>query len=156
VSNLSKAVLDAENILREELEAQGHVAFGNLLNSIAGKVEKEASYLDVSFYALDYAFDVNNELPAARVGFVPLDGNFREWIQLRFSTSDEKEIKAIYFAIHKTWMKEGKPSRGSYSYSNNGKRTDWITDTESKIVESIGNAAAADFGNEVDVVLSKD
>lgn len=156
MSRLDDLVLEVEERLRQELIDQGHVAFGNLLNSVSGSVTREPQYIDISFYALDYAFAVNDALPASKVKYIPLDGDFREWIQLRFNTTDDREVKGIYFAIHNKWFKEGRPTQDSYRFSNNGKRTDWITDVFNAVVEDVANAAQQEIADRADEMLRDD
>lgn len=148
--SLFSKVLDVEMLLQKELEEQGHVAFGNLLNSISSTIEKGDGYTDITFFALDYGKYVNQDYSASEMWYVPLEGNFKEWIMLRFNTSDEKEIKSIYFAIHNKWFKEGKPTQESYKYSENGKRTEWIDSVAEKLpehFEEIGEVAANELIN---------
>lgn len=150
MASIKSKVQEIEALLQKELEEQGHVAFGNLLNSISSDIEYGMGYVDITFYALDYGKYVNREYSANEMWYIPLEGNFKEWIKLRFNTSDEKEIKSIYFAIHNKWFKEGKPTANSYKYSSNGYRTEWIDRVEAKIpkiLEDIGETAAKDLVN---------
>lgn len=150
--SLIRKVQEVEAMLQKELEEQGHVAFGNLLNSISSDIDRGGGYTDITFYALDYGKYVNKQYSASEMWYVPLEGNFKEWIKLRFNTSDEKEIKSIYFAIHNKWFKEGKPTKDSYKYSTNGRRTEWIDTVAEQLpkhFEQIGEIAANDLLNGV-------
>lgn len=150
MGSIESKVQEIEQLLQKELEDQGHVAFGNLLNSISSTIDKQAGYIDITFWALDYGKYVNRAYSPSELTYIPLEGNFKEWIKLRFGTSDEKEIRSIYFAIHNKWFSEGKPTQSSYQYSNNGYRTEWIDRVENqipKILEDIGETVANDLLN---------
>lgn len=146
--SLQSKVQEIEALLQKELEEQGHVAFGRLLNSISSNIERNENYTEIQFFALDYGKYVNRQYNANELSYIPLEGNFKEWIKLRFNTSDEKEIKSIYFAIHQKWFSEGKPTKGSYRFSENGDRTGWINKVEQKIPKII-EKAGEDVANDI-------
>ena len=150
MDSIENIVLNIENELRKELEDQGHVAFGNLLESISSTINYQSDFTQIKFYALEYGKYVNNGLESTDIRYIPLDGNFEEWIKLRFGVTEEKAIKSIYFAIHKVWFKEGRPTDGSYKYSNNGRRKEWITiiqDVLEAKLSKIGEVVANDLLN---------
>lgn len=56
-----------------------------------------------------------------------------EWIERKAIASGDKDVKSMAFAIQNTIHKEGIPTKGSFKFSNNGRRKgfiDFVIDNE--------------------------
>lgn len=121
--------------LKEEFKQQGHVLSGKLLASIRTKAEQFISgdaVIEVSM--LDRYVFTERGVRASRVPFGTrrsrgARGGTSQYIQglvdfvlLRKITTNPKKALGIAFAIAHTQKKQGQPTRGSYAYSNNGRR----------------------------------
>lgn len=123
--------------LRDEIRQQGHVATGNLLRSFKAEVNESISdgFLGVIF-AADYWQPVDTGVAAGRIPYTPGRRSGRssskyiqgllDWIETIRPGLSEKERKSFAFAIAATHKKEGMPTRGSYSFSRNGHRTNFV------------------------------
>lgn len=132
-------VMMLEDIVIEaqaEVRAQGHVASGRGVKSIEKIINRKGTALEGIILAEEYMVGpVNEGVSASRVPYSPGSGRrtsryiqaLIDWIQkyIRPSFSDS-EAKSFAFAIAKTAKKEGHPTRGSFSFSQNGRRTGWI------------------------------
>jgi hypothetical protein len=56
---------------------------------------------------------------------VPLDVLIA-WIERKAIVNGDKEVKSLAFAIQQTIFKEGSPTKGSFRFSNNGRRKGFI------------------------------
>lgn len=128
-----------EGDLRAELKEQGHFLTGVLEQSIASVTEEGGGSIAVEVYAEGYINPVNDGVPPENIPFDSskttgaksskyIDG-LKNFAMLRFGITDEKEALGAAFAIAKKHEKEGMPTKGSYTFSGNGKRTKAIDRT---------------------------
>jgi hypothetical protein len=108
---------------RNELEAQGHVAKGELINSLRYEVKNTGAGYEINIYGLDYAKYVEMGFGA---GHWVNPYALAEWVETKGIASGEREIKNAAFAIRNKIFKEGMPTRGSYQFSKNGRRKEFI------------------------------
>ena len=133
-----------EKALKEELELQGHVGTGALLNSIKSKVEKEEGFPQIVVDALDYALDLNAKRhpnPTTNVSVI-YDWLKTKKIGLDSSTLDGLgNLIRISIAIASTIAKEGSPTKGSKRFSKapDKRRTGFIDLTVEAKVNTITN-----------------
>jgi hypothetical protein len=106
-----------------ELRGQDHVATGDLLDSIKYEIKRTTAGYEIVFEGLDYGKYLDTGTKAGR--YVPIN-NLIKWVEVKGIASGEKEIKNAAYAIQQKIFQEGTPTSGSYKYSNNGRRTDWI------------------------------
>lgn len=131
-------VLDEVRVIAQaEITAQGHVASGRGRDSVEGVIiSQEAKKIVGAIMAADYMVGpVDKGVAANRVPFSPNSGaatsqyiqGIMDWIQnyIKPSFSDEEAL-SFAIAIGKTAIKEGHPTNGSYSFSENGRRTAWV------------------------------
>ena len=120
--------------LAQELRDQGHNLTGSLISSLEEKVTVAAGRLTIEMYGNDYGDPLNTGVPAARIPYTP--GQSRaatskyiqgliHFAERRFGLRGKEAISAA-FAIARKHKREGMPTRGSYKYSSNGRRTGWI------------------------------
>lgn len=151
---LGEFILD---LLKAELEAQGHRASGKLIDSMNYKINGET----IEFYAEDYAkfVDSGRNAGAKRV---PIDA-LMQWIEQKGIASGDVEVKKIAYAIQQTIFKEGSPTMGSLQYSENGRRKDFIkfavTENEKvildKVLQIFNNEISVKFINEMENTRKK-
>jgi hypothetical protein len=110
---------ELERQLKEELEAQGHVATGRLKNSIKFAVQRDGRELVIK--ALPRWESVNDGQP---VGTNVSGSKIKRWLSAK--GVDWKSDKSIVWKIKTKIRKEGTPTAGSFAYSKNGRRTGFV------------------------------
>jgi len=106
--------------IRAELLAQDHNASGDLISSIRYMVTEN----QIIIIANDYAKYLETGTSAGR--WVPIDALIR-WIEQKGIASGEREVKNAAFAIQRAIFREGTPTKGSYKFSKNGRRKEFLT-----------------------------
>ena len=110
--------------LRNELEEQGHNDTGALIRSINGVVRQSGNSYTIEISAVGYAKYLETGIAAGNwVNVYAL----AEWVERKGIATGEKEIKSAAFAIRRKIYNEGSPTRGSYKFSGNGRRKEFIT-----------------------------
>jgi len=152
-----------QDSLKQELKAQGHVLTGQLLNSIRFELTREGSKIVGVFFAADYGLIVNFGVKAANIpyGGGKTGAKTSKYIQGLFSFFrrkglSERESLSAAFATAKTHKREGMPSRGSFKYSENGRRTGWIKEALKKKVSALPAIIAAFVALEVKINILSD
>jgi hypothetical protein len=102
--------------IKDELTAQGHVATGGLLNSIRADVRA----VTINGFAEDYSVFVNNRSRPHGFNQQGIE-NLKAWLTVKGISQD------ALWPIIKTIKKEGTPTSGSYRFSKNGRRTDFVS-----------------------------
>ncbi len=133
--------------LRRQYRLQGHNLTGKLIASIEDKVMLTVTGAKVQVLIVDYGVIINNGTPASRIPYTPGSGRggtskyiqgLQNFARLRMGLN-AREALSVAFAIAKKQSKEGMPTKGSFRFSKNGKRTGAIEDTleiiDNKIVE---------------------
>ena len=117
--------------LQKELLGQGHKATGNLINSFEQRVIELPNSIVIEILMDEYGIYVND---GRKTGGKKVPINVLvEWIERKAIASGDKEVKSIAFAIQNTIHKEGIPTKGSFKFSNNGRRKgfiDFVIDNE--------------------------
>lgn len=122
--------------LVDEFVAQGHNNTGATVDSIAYTVQAFANVhqLDLSF--VKYAVYQDKGVAANRIPFSPGSGAKSSkyiralmiWATQRGLVSNQKQAKAMAFAIAHKHKQEGMPTSGAYAFSQNGRRTGFFSD----------------------------
>lgn len=121
--------------LRTEFVRQGHNLTGSLVASLEFKVSLLRGGFSIQFLANDYGVALNTGVPAERIPYTPggaRRGGTSKYIQglIRFVQRRMqlrgKEATSAAFAIARKHAREGMPTRSSYRYSQNSRRTGWI------------------------------
>lgn len=118
--------------LKEELEAQGHVATGTGLASIVPNIIKTQDGARIQVLGVEYLLRVNdgvlvNDLPSVE----QLKGDLWEWIQVKGIPEE------AFYPILQAILNEGIPTSGSYVHSENGRRKNFINHVIENEVPSI-------------------
>lgn len=127
--------------IREEFVQQGHNLSGDFGRSLEYTVRETAAGLVISFLGNDYGEYVNRFLPAQKVPYTPggpkrggksqyIQGLIR-YVERRMALRG-KEAVSVAFAIARKHAKEGRPTRGSYRFSRNGRRFAFVEEVIEK------------------------
>jgi hypothetical protein len=165
LKSLGDMLVDA---LVDEFIAQGHNNTGEFVKSITYAVNNFAQVISLNLYFNKYGVFLDKGVTAQRVPFSAGSGArsskyitaLTKWVRQRGFVTSLKQAKSMAFAIAKKHKKEGMPSRNSYKYSINGRRTDFFTYTienkqdeiDSRIYELAGEflfAIAEDSINQI-------
>jgi len=117
--------------LQKELIGQGHKATGDLINSFEQRVIELPNSIVIEILMNEYGIYVNE---GRKTGGKKVPINVLvEWIERKAIASGDKDVKSMAFAIQNTIHKEGIPTKGSFKFSNNGRRKgfiDFVIDNE--------------------------
>lgn len=126
---------DLVRMLRDEIEMQGHRATGSLIDSVEGVVDATIDGFSTDILHNKYGIFQDKGVRAKNIPFSPGSGKktsqfitaLANWVKLKRITSGlDKDVLGAAFAIAKKMKKEGMPTRGSYRFSKNGRRTGWL------------------------------
>lgn len=123
-------------IAKTELKEQGHRVTGGTEKSFRAEIARTGtdSYIGVIFVKVS-AVILNFGVTPARVPFggASTGAKTSKYIQALLDWAvhvkpnlDEKERKSFVFAVAHKAKKEGHPTKGSFSFSKNGRRKEWI------------------------------
>ncbi len=133
--------------LRRELDAQGHTLTGALEQSLEASVISTVWTAVIQISGNAYGAPLNTGVPAERIPYSGRTGRGGRsaYIQGLVANVERRmnlrgrEAVGVAFAIANRHRVEGMPTRDSYRYSRNGRRTRWIEQTvedESAFIES--------------------
>jgi|GEM_PF-1613614 len=137
------------SITAEEFSQQGHSLTGKSLKSIKYKVSKQSKTWTIEISHAGHMSYLNTGVPADRVAYTRNSGAGKsafiaaliKWVKLRGIAKGFTKSKSIAFAIANTMKKEGIPTKGSFEFTKNGRRTGWldqpINKQETKIEEKL-------------------
>jgi hypothetical protein len=137
---------------QQEQKAQGHYASGKLAESFETKLN--VRYDGVSFQLLteQYGAILDSGVPANRVPYTRGSGarsskfieELFDWSIRKKPSLSEFERKKFVFAVANKMKAEGSPTQNSFSFSQNGRRTNWIENGIQKpITERINESVFA-------------
>lgn len=147
-----------------ELREQGHNLSGALVGSIAHQVQVQANSISIRFEANDYGLIVNSGVPAERIPYTPgrrSGAKTSRYIQALISYAQRRmglvgrEATSAAFAIARKHAREGMPTRGSYRYSSNGRRTGWIDQIVDQEPEFIEKTVTEWVEHEITILIQK-
>jgi hypothetical protein len=121
------------NFMLSELIQQGHKATGKLAESIEHETQTLLDGLTTTVSYLDYGQTVNDGVPANKI---PIGKSFEafkflteimNWVRFKgFAGTLDKDIKRVSKFIVRKMAIEGIPTKNSFNFSNNGRRTRWV------------------------------
>jgi len=131
--------------LRMEAKMQGHRLTGKLERSIEAVVRKKLGEWEIDLLHEKYGTYQNTGVPASSIPYSPGSGAksskyitaLIRWVQLRGIAPGFAGAKRIAFAIATAHKREGMPTKRSYRFSNNGRRTGWIDHPASRQAQNI-------------------
>lgn len=127
----------------KNIRLQGHTLTGKLEKSIEVQVTQKVDTF-INLLAESYGIPLNTGVSASRIPYRPKSGarsseyikGLQMFAKKRMRVSD-KEALSIAFAIAKKHKKEGMPTRGSFRYSKNGKRTNFFDDAVNETLRRV-------------------
>jgi hypothetical protein len=134
--------------IKDELTAQGHVATGGLLNSIRADVSGAA----IKGFAEDYSVFVNNRSRPHGFNRQGIE-NLKAWLRVKGISQD------ALWPIIKTIQKQGTPTSGSYRFSKNGRRTDFVShvlnEKREELTKDVNEKLLNALGRSISDILDK-
>lgn len=117
-----------------ELTKQGHILTGKLRDSIELVSRETARGFEIDGLFLSYGLPINTGVPGSRIPYSPGSGRKRskyiagliDFVRKRRLATKESEVKGIAFAIARKQKQQGQPTRGSFRFSKNGRRSNWV------------------------------
>lgn len=126
---------------RKELESQGHVLTGSLRDSIEFEITAGDDNVTGRLFGADYGVFMEFGVPADNIPFsgTGRKGGKSKYIQglIRFFQLrglDDREAMRAAFATAHVQKREGMPTRGSFAFSSNGKRTGFLQSTVDRLL----------------------
>lgn len=157
---VNRAINKASQILvlefRAELRRQGHENTGKLRDSIHYEINDIVLGVMSEFFMLDYGVAMDTGIPASRIPFTRGSGSgSSKYIDglIKYFLSKGKGIKTAKRAAFATAMdhkRYGMPTKGSYRFSKNGKRTGFIQIAYDNVKDQIEKIMTEDLVNEVE------
>jgi hypothetical protein len=121
--------------LRVEFVQQGHFLTGSLITSLEVVVDTVPGGIRLQFLANEYGVILNNGTKVEKIPYDPKPakrGGTSKYIQALIRYAQRrmqlrgKEATSAAFAIARKQKKEGMPTKGSFRFSKNGRRTGWV------------------------------
>ena len=128
-------------VLEEEWIAQGHSITNKITETIKYVVKQETNSLTLSGMMYPYGSIIAAGTKANKIPYSGRSGRggtslyiqaLQNYVILRMRITDEKKSLGVAFAIATEQKKHGMPTPGSYSFTNTGKRLDWIEEAFKK------------------------
>lgn len=158
---ISEQMAELKKRLVAELDAQGHRITGNLEKSITYTVkaggQTVVAEMTANTYGVYLEFGVKPErIPYGRGGG---KGGKSKYIQglVRFFQLrglNDREALGAAFATAKVQGREGMPTRGSFAFSSNNRRTAFIRETVEAFLPVLRDNLSKKTGLIVDLVLA--
>lgn len=152
--------------LAYELAQQGHKATGSLISSIEYNVTAFADALALEIQYLEYGRYVETGVPANRIPFGKKTGAktskyiqaLIEWVKVKRIASGLQAV-GLAFGIARKHKQEGMPTRGSFAFSRNGRRTGFqtfvINQNAGKIDDIIQDGLEATVSAQLDDLIAR-
>lgn len=144
--------------LKNEFRQQGHNATNKLINSVRYDVVSGDAGIEDKISYLDYGQYVDTGRRAGAKG-VPIDV-LERWIKLlNIPLKNNQTVRQLAFIFQRAIKEQGSPTRGSFKYTNNGRRKDFslqvISEKYEFITNTVQNASFSFLETEVIGILSK-
>lgn len=151
METVGKYIIDK---IRERSQTQGHTLTGKFEAGLSYRIERDGNIISIiGIDESEVGKYVDTPTPASRIPFSPGSGakqskfidGLKGYAMARFGLSGKEALGAAFGMAYKM-KKEGKPTRGSYQFSSNGRRTGVITDTLRTEKDNIGKLINAEVG----------
>jgi hypothetical protein len=152
-------------VLMDEWEAQGHKMTGDVVKEIDYQVKFNTNNIILSGLMFPYGSIQAAGITASRIPYGGRTGRggksayisaLQDYVKKRMGITDEKKSKSIAFAIATEHKKKGMPTDGSFRFSKNGRRKDWIEFAlqSDKVTEAISEMAEGIITANIDVMIT--
>lgn len=158
---LQRLVDHAMKTMREELKGQGHVLTGSLINSMTSRVSEDREGLTAAVYLNQYFQYLERRLPPDKVPYSPGSGAksskvveaLKRYWKLR-GLPPEEATRATFATLNK-WKQEGRPTRSSFRYAKNGRRTGFLEQSIKQIQADAIEILSRGVVTEIEKALAK-
>lgn len=155
---------DIRKLLIAELSAQGHRNTGALEKSLSYDVKREGDSIVAVMTAFEYGLYVEFGVPASRIPYTPggrKRGGKSKYIQGLVTFFSHKglsprEALGAAFATARKHKREGMPTRGSYAFSSNGRRTGFTQNTLEQYLPILASKIGEGAGSIVEITIGRD
>lgn len=157
IGNATLKYLDKtlEEDLKTELRLQGHYLTGQLERSITSDLAEDGKGVTLDVVAADYINQLETGLLPDEIVFNDAyTSGILRYVELRFKVAG-KEAIAIANKIIAAHAREGMPTRGSYKFSETGKRTEVLEDTYNTHEEQYDQIVEDSLGYELDELIDQ-
>lgn len=137
---------------KKELRAQGHYASGKLERSFESEIDdSNLALITGEILQEKYGLDLDTGISRGRVRYNPVD--LLSWARIiKPGRSTSELMRFLYFTKQKH-LKEGIPTRRSYAFSSNGRRTEWTKYAYDNNLDPV--EAALDFFGLVQEIIDR-
>ena len=161
ITAIRAAMTDLQKRLIAELRAQGHRLTGALEDSISFDVQTDGNTITAVMTALDYGLVMEFGVSASRIPYGGGSGGTSKYIQglVRFFTLrglGSREALSAAFATAKKHKREGMPTRGSFAFSSNGRRTGFVQNTLEQYLPQLTETIGTESGRMIELVIGDD
>lgn len=161
---ITAAMEDIRKLLIAELSAQGHRNTGALEKSLSYEVKREGDGIVAVMTAFEYGLYVEFGVPASRIPYTPggrKRGGKSKYIQGLVTFFSHKglsprEALGAAFATARKHKREGMPTRGSYAFSSNGRRTGFTKNTLEQYLPILASKIGEGAGGIVEITIGQD
>lgn len=165
---LNKAEVDAvdallkkaADIARRELEGQGHKLTGSLIASIETKLQVKRNAILGLVLMNDYFEHLEYPLPPERVPYGSGSGAKQSKLIRALTNYWKKrglgndEAKRASFATANKWKQEGRPTKASFRFSKNGRRTGFLAESLRQIEKQADEVLSLKAEDEISKALT--
>lgn len=151
----------AVRAVRKELSDQGHTLTGSLSRSVATDIQAGEEQITGRISMNEYFAYLERRLPANRVPYRRGSGAKRSKVvealerYWKLRGLAPKEAQAATFATLNKWKQEGRPTRASFRFSKNGRRTGFLEATIDQINANAQDILLGEATNEIEKALAK-
>ena len=134
----------------KNLVTQGHVASRELLEGIQVRIEMRTDSIVLIEDHPQHGLFLDAD-PARRKGAkgVPISA-LEDWIRLKGFETDAKKVRGMAFAIQKTIIKEGSPTKASKAM---GKKSGWLTDALDVLADDFAQKIEDVLDEEINIII---
>ena len=141
--------------LKQELTAQGHVARGTLRDSIRSEVKTNKDGENTLVIRANKKWRAVNEGQPA--GLNLSEQQIKTWLSAK--GINWRSYKFMIYQINKAIFEQGTPTKGSFRYSKNGRRTGFVDEVANKfrlkMMKETREAVTLDFRSRFEKAIDK-
>lgn len=150
----------AVEVVKKELSDQGHRLTGSLIDTIRVEVEVKRETILGLIWMNEYFPYLDRFLPPDKVPYSPgsgrrsskvVDALERYWKKRGLGPS---EARRATFATLNKWKKEGRPTKASFRFSKNGRRTGFLQASIAEIEANADRVLGFNTADEISRVLN--
>lgn len=147
---LRQASIKAMEDIRVEFRLQGHTLTGAAERSLSVEIEQAGGKTTAEITSVEYMADLDEYFSPSRLNFdIDYWNGIYRYVELRMKLRGMEATRATanIIRMHKA---TGRPTPGSYEYSQTGKRTEFIEDADEKRGRTVENLIDAGLNRMMD------